>query len=52
MRESIPVTELYKRASELYADLSDDYKADNSITKVDYLKHSLLIVIRFFPLVS
>ena len=46
VRESIPVTDLYKRASDMYNSLTDDFKADDNNTKADYLKHSLLIVLR------
>ena len=46
VRESIPVTDLYKRASDMYNSLTDDFKADDTNTKADYLKHSLLIVLR------
>ena len=46
VRETIPVTDLYKRASDLYNDLTDEFKADDKNTKADYLKHSLLIVLR------
>ena len=46
VRESIPVTELYKRASDMYNSLSDGDKGDDGHTKADYLKHSLLIVLR------
>ena len=48
MRETIPVTDLYKRASDLYNDLTEEFKADDKNTKADYLKHSLLIVLRSF----
>lgn len=46
VRETIPVTDLYKRASDLYNDLTEEFKADDKNTKADYLKHSLLIVLR------
>ena len=48
VRETIPVTDLYKRASDLYNDLTEEFKADDKNTKADYLKHSLLIVLRWF----
>ena len=46
VRESIPVTDLYKRASDMYNSLSDADKGGDTHTKADYLKHSLLIVLR------
>jgi hypothetical protein len=45
VRETIPVTDLYKRASDLYNDLTEEFKADDTNTKADYLRHSLLIVL-------
>ena len=46
VREVIPVTDLYKRASETYNSLTEEYKAELGKTNGEYLKHSLLIILR------
>ena len=47
VRETIPVTQLYKRASETYNSLTEEYKNELGKSNAEYLKHSLLIVLRY-----